>query len=82
MASTLAAGLEKVAGAHLLQSVDANEVFVTLPEDTVGALEAQGFGFYRWPSAASSGVTIRLVTSYATPRDAVEDLITEARRCN
>jgi threonine aldolase len=82
MASTLAAGLEKVAGAHLLQSVDANEVFVTLPEHTVGALEAQGFGFYRWPSAASSGVTIRLVTSYATQRDAVEDLITEARRCN
>ncbi len=82
MASALAAGLQRVAGAHLLQSVDANEVFVTLPESTVAGLEAQGFEFYRWPSAANSGVTIRLVTSFATPRAAVEELIDAAQRCN
>ena len=82
MASALASGLQRVAGAHLLQSVDANEVFVALPEATVAGLEAQGFGFYRWPSAAKSGVTIRLVTSYATPPAAVEELIGAAQRCN
>lgn len=82
MASALAAGLQKVPGSHLLQSVDANEVFVALPETTVAGLEAQGFGFYRWPSAAKSGVTIRLVTSYATSPAAVEELIGAAQRCN
>jgi threonine aldolase len=82
MASTLASGLQKSARAHVLQSVDANEVFVTLPEATVAALETQGFGFYRWPSEAKSGVAIRLVTSYATPRAAVEELITAVQRCN
>src|ERR1700676_2976501 len=39
MASTLAKGLKTVAGASLLQSVDANEVFVALPEAMVAALE-------------------------------------------
>jgi len=33
--------------AALLQSVDANEVFVAMPEIIVAALERQGFGFYR-----------------------------------
>jgi threonine aldolase len=83
MASSLAEGLRSVRGASLLQAVDANEVFVVLPEATVAALESQGFGFYRWPlSAAAAGVAIRLVTSYATPRTQVEDFVTAAQRCN
>jgi threonine aldolase len=80
MAAALAAGLTKVPGASLVQSVDANEVFVILPEPVVAALEGQGFGFYRWPlCATSSGVAIRLVTSYATPRAHVEEFLTAAR---
>jgi threonine aldolase len=76
MASTLARGLREVRGASLLQSVDANEVFVALPESTVAALEQQGFGFYRWPlGPAPTGVAIRLVTSYATPRAHVEEFL-------
>src|SRR5580698_4179595 len=49
MASALAHGLREIRGVSLLQPVDANEVFVALPEATVAALEKQGFGFYRWP---------------------------------
>jgi len=80
MASTLARGLSAVAGASLLQIVDANEVFVALPEAVVAALERQGFGFYRWPLCAPpSGVAIRLVTSYATPRAQVDELIAVAQ---
>lgn len=80
MASSLAEGLRGIAGATLLQSVEANEVFVALPEPTVAALERQGFGFYRWPlSAAPSGVAIRLVTSYATPNAHVEEFLAAAR---
>jgi threonine aldolase len=80
MASALARGLREVRGASLLQSVDANEVFVALPEATVAALEQQGFGFYRWPLCVTpTGVAIRLVTSYATPRAHVEDFLAAAR---
>ena len=80
MASTLAQGLKAVAGASLLQSVDANEVFVALPEAIVAALERKGFGFYRWPlSAPANGVAIRLVTSYATPRAHVDELLAAAQ---
>ena len=81
-AATLARGLETVEGFSLLQPVQANEVFAALPERTVSALEKQGFGFYRWPFAAPSGVAIRLVTSYATPIAAVEEFTAAARRCS
>ena len=82
MASSLAQGLRNVQGATLLQAVDANEVFVALPEATVAALESQGFGFYRWPlSAPPTGVAIRLVTSYATPRAHVDEFLAAARGC-
>jgi threonine aldolase len=80
MASSLAHGLKAVAGASLLQSADANEVFVALPEAIVAALERQGFGFYRWPlSAPATGVAIRLVTSYATPRAHVDEFLAAAQ---
>jgi threonine aldolase len=80
MAAALAQGLRRMAGASLLQSVDANEVFVALPEATVAALESQGFGFYRWPLCpVSEGVAIRLVTSYATPTAHVDEFLAAAK---
>jgi len=79
MASALAEGLRSVPGAAVLQAVEANEVFVALPETTVAALERQGFAFYRWPLCGDShGVAIRLVTSYATPRAHVDELLAAA----
>jgi len=79
MAAALGAGLRGISGASLLQSVDANEVFVALPEATVAALEGQGFGFYRWPLCpVSDGIAIRLVTSYATPQAQVEEFLAAA----
>ena len=79
MAQALAQGLRRIAGASLLQPVDANEVFVALPEVTVAALESRGFGFYRWPLCpVSEGVAIRLVTSYATPRAQVDEFLAAA----
>ncbi|HXA35336.1 MAG TPA: low specificity L-threonine aldolase [Steroidobacteraceae bacterium] len=80
MASALGEGLRSVRGASLLQSVDANEVFVALPEATVAALENQGFEFYRWPLCTTpTGVAIRLVTSYATPRVHVDEFLAAAQ---
>jgi threonine aldolase len=80
MASALARGLREIAGASLLQSVDANELFVALPEAVVVSLESQGFGFYRWPlCACPAGVAIRLVTSYATTPAQVQEFLAAAR---
>jgi threonine aldolase len=80
MASILAGGLKSIPGASLLQSVDANEIFVALPEAVVTALERRGFGFYRWPfSTPTAGVAIRLVTSYATPRAHVDEFLAAAQ---
>jgi threonine aldolase len=79
MAKKLAQGLESVPGARLLHPVDANEIFVELPERMVSALEKHGFQFYRWPlDIAESGITLRLVTSYATPAADVDALIAAA----
>jgi threonine aldolase len=79
MAAKMAQGLKTVAGARLLHPVQANELFVVLPEETATALETQGFKFYRWPlHADESGVTVRLVTCYATPSADVDDFIAAA----
>jgi threonine aldolase len=81
MAAALARGLQDVPGARLLYSVDANELFVALPERLVAALEQDGFQFYRWPVLGlQSGVAIRLVTSYATERADVDELLAAAKK--
>jgi threonine aldolase len=80
-ASRLAEGLAGVAGARVLQPVDANEVFVALPEKLAADLEEAGFHFYRWPLCpVEEGVAVRLVTSYATTAQDVEDFLREARK--
>jgi threonine aldolase len=79
MALRMAEGLKKIPNAKLLHPVEANELFVVLPEDTVDKLEMQGFYFYRWPlHTAESGVTIRLVTCFATLSADVDEFISAA----
>jgi threonine aldolase len=81
MASRLAQGLGTVAGAKLLQPVEANELFVAVPERLIAALEGDGFHFYRWPwLKPPDGAAIRLVTSYATTAAEVDDFIESAAR--
>jgi threonine aldolase len=82
MASRLAEGLSKVPGVRLVQTVQANEIFVALPERQIGTLERAGFHFYRWPLCVveEGSAAIRLVTSYATTSADVDDLLHEARR--
>jgi threonine aldolase len=82
MAARLSQGLREVSGARLLQSVDGNEIFVSLPERLIVALEHAGFHFYRWPliPVTDGGGAIRLVTSYATTEADVEDFVSEARK--
>ena len=79
MALRMAQGLKSVAGAKVLHPVEANELFVAMPEESVKSLESKGFDFYRWPlQAAGSGVTIRLVTCFATLSADVDEFIAAA----
>ena len=53
------------------------------PKEMVHGLESQGFDFYRWPlRAAECGVTIRLVTCFATSSADVDEFIAAAAAIN
>jgi threonine aldolase len=54
----------------LLHPVEANELFVLMPEETIARLEHAGFRFYRWE--AMEGPCIRLVTAFDTDAEAVD----------
>jgi threonine aldolase len=70
MAARLGAGLARLKGARLRHAVEANEVFVELPEPVIAALQAAGAKFYRWGGARSS--CLRLVASWQTGADEVD----------
>ena len=76
MAQRLAAGLIKLRGAVLEHPVEANEVFVTLPEAVIRALQTAGFLFHRW--GGPTATTIRLVTAFNTDPASVDRLILAA----
>ncbi|GAB0115952.1 threonine aldolase family protein [Acidisoma sp. 7E03] len=80
-AARLAEGLGALPGVSMLHPVQANEVFAVMPEGMVAALEAEGFGFYRWTGRVGGDqAVIRLVTSFATRPQGVEDFIAAAGR--
>ena len=79
MATHMAQGLKAVPAARLLHPVEANELFVVVPEEWARTLEAQGFHFYRWQyHVPENGITIRLVTSFATPKADVDEFLAAA----
>jgi threonine aldolase len=80
MAASLARRLASIQGVSLLRPLQANELFVILPEPWVKTLETEGFHFYRWGRPRSDGVLIRLVASFATQPEDVEDLLTTVER--
>lgn len=81
MAARLGAGLAALPGVRLVQVVEANELFVAMPDAMIEALLAEGFEFYRWPAPdGMSGPVIRLVTSFCTTAVDVDLLVSAARR--
>jgi len=77
MADHLAAGLSSLPGVKLCHRVEANEVFIQLPEALIEGLFAEGFNFYRWEGEEST--TVRLVTAFNTTEEDVTALIEAAR---
>ena len=77
MAARLAAGIVGIAGARILHPVQANKIFVSLPEKVLKGLESDGFGFYRWEGDGST--TIRLVCAFNTDEGDVDAFAAAAR---
>lgn len=75
LARRLADGLAGAKDARIVHPVEANAVFVSLPDATVQRLRDQGARFYDWGPPANGRTLIRLVTSFATPAEAVERFI-------
>lgn len=80
MAQRLAFGLDDF-GLKLEQAVEANEVFVRLPQFVIDGLFAAGFEFYLWPHSGGDPMPLaRLVCAYdVQPRD-VDGLLAAVRK--
>jgi threonine aldolase len=76
-ARRLAEGLRALPGARLVDPVEANEIFVELPETVIQGLEAAGAKFYRWGPAGTR--LVRLVCSFATSSAEVENFVGHAK---
>ncbi|MDB5361383.1 MAG: ltaE [Rhodospirillales bacterium] len=63
-AARLAEGLTALPGVRLRHPVEANELFVELPEAMIAGLFEAGAQFHRWEGAAST--CVRLVTAWNT----------------
>lgn len=74
MATKLADGLARLPDVQLLHPVDANELFVNLPETAIAGLLADGFQFYRW----DGNTVIRLVTAFDTAEAEVDRFLNTA----
>jgi threonine aldolase len=81
MADRLAAGLATVANMRLVQPVEANELFLAMPEPLIDALAAEGFAFHRWlVPPGDTGPVVRMVTSFATRPEEVDGLVVAVTR--
>ena len=78
MAQRMAEGLSELPGVVLNHPVEANELFPSLPEKMIVGLEEDGFSFYRWPGTDPG--MLRLVTSFVTRQEEVEDFLASARK--
>ncbi|NIA70464.1 low specificity L-threonine aldolase [Pelagibius litoralis] len=75
-AARLAEGLGALPGIRLQAPVQANELFLALPDPVIKGLEARGFEFYSW--GASGAQQIRLVAAFNTRPEDVEAFIAAA----
>ncbi|MDH3703930.1 MAG: low specificity L-threonine aldolase [Alphaproteobacteria bacterium] len=78
MARRLADGLEAIDGVSLIHPVEANELFVGMPDDAADRLEAAGARFFRnWSTAPAPHH--RFVTAFNTLQDDVDRVIATVR---
>jgi threonine aldolase len=74
-AARIASGIEGIAGVRLVAPVEANEIFLELPEGVMDALEADGFQFYR-----RSATLARFVCRFDVTDAEADALVASLRR--
>ncbi len=77
MAEQLADGLEQM-GFAFLTPPQSNQIFPILPDTVIEQLQ-QEYGFYVWAGAGEGMSAIRLVTSWATEEQAVQEFLEDVR---
>jgi threonine aldolase len=76
MAARLAAGLERVPGVRITQRVQANGVFVVLPDGVADALR-ETWRFYDWDAATGE---VRLMCAFDTSPEDVDAFVAATER--
>jgi len=81
-AARLGAELEKIEGVRVWFPVEANEVFPSFPGDIAHQLMGKGASFHPWivPGDPGQGQICRLVTSFRTTDEDVDQFIAVARQ--
>lgn len=77
MAQSLAQKLTMLPGLKLCHPVEANEIFIQIPEKVITGLLADGFKFYRWDGEDCP--TVRLVTAFNTKQEDVTAFLEAAQ---
>jgi threonine aldolase len=77
LARRLADGLKEIPGVVLAYPVQANELFVHIPDPIQNQLKAAGFIFYAW--SGEDLPLVRLVTSFDMPEEAVDQFLIVAK---
>ena len=80
LAARLGAGLAALPGVTLHHPVEANMLFLSLPQSVVDGLKAAGFMFYDWSGATTSPGRreIRLVTAFDSKAEDIEAFLATA----
>jgi threonine aldolase len=79
LATQMASQLAAIPGAEIAEPVEANEIFVLLPDATVARLRQAGANFYDWAGPHEGHTLVRLVLSFLTPQEDVQRFIQVAR---
>ena len=77
MATQLAEGLAALDGIRLRHPVQANEIFVHLPDSVAKKMRQDGFEFYEWPLGGPD--CYRFVTAWCSQESHVSGLLESAR---
>jgi len=77
MAIMLNQGIGKL-GYKFLTDSPTNQIFPILPNSVIEKLKEM-YGFYVWSKVDKNNSSIRLVTSWATKKEAIEDFITDLK---
>ncbi|MGK7922043.1 MAG: low specificity L-threonine aldolase [Trichodesmium sp.] len=78
MATKLVRGLLELPSVRLCHPVEANEIFVEVPESVVNGLRDDGFQFYVWQQKVLP--IVRLVTTFNTRSEDVDAFLNSCRR--